>query len=669
MKRLFFAIGLMCLASVGWAKTVHVADGDTEALRQTLVAVSEGSLASSADDPVAIHLASKGAYAVRTTKGAGNWPVSIRGHVVIYGHDAKIFNDGYFSSSHDNTSLFHVTKDGHLSMKNLKVSHAVDAIVNHGTLSLEFVRLADNLSDTNAKQIETASGSALRNYGKASIVDSVIKQNRKVWYGQSYHTVFGAAIANHGVLTINRSYFHKNYLQDGGWGVTKWPDNNWGADIGNHGKATITNTVFYAPERGWALQLVPELSPADGVVANGKGGEMQLTHVTFSVPSDASPSHQWRSVVNFGGRDSVRIRNSYLHRADLTQFVAEGHNIAALVSNEDAQAIGEAPVAVWPNPVFKLSLPSWPADLPALQPVGNSPLIGTANPVYCPMVDVRGEVRGNLCDVGAFKAAKPDGWLKNTDGLSGSWVIEGVENEKKGVLVEALADGRMQVFVFDYEGHEKYTQNWYVGSGQVDSGVFKHTMSAAARGFGVGFGSALNLGETWVDKQPLTLAFDDCLNATMLWKEKTLRLKRLTMPAGINPDCQQPSTAQSTFSSSKKIDLGISGSWYPPSNSGQGFFVEVLTDGSVQAFFFGYDQKKEQIHIAPLFTIGNGVIDGDTVRLKSYSVNQEKQLTNWGTMTLKFNSCNDAEVWFDGVDGKDYLKLKRLTSWAGNACK
>jgi hypothetical protein len=42
--------------------------------------------------------------------------------------------------------------------------------------------------------------------------------------------------------------------------------------------------------------------------------------------------------------------------------------------------------------------------------------------------------------------------------------------------------------------------------------------------------------------------------------------------------------AQESFS----IDSGVSGSWYTPSRSGEGFFIEALADGEVLIYWFTY---------------------------------------------------------------------------------
>ena len=93
------------------------------------------------------------------------------------------------------------------------------------------------------------------------------------------------------------------------------------------------------------------------------------------------------------------------------------------------------------------------------------------------------------------------------------------------------------------------------------------------------------------------------------------------------------------------ITSGISGTWYNPARSGEGFMVDVAKDGVVVVSFYTYDTQGQQMWI-----IGVGTVNGNVFELDFeitdggiYGSAFDPLLVNhypWGTGTFTFSSCN-----------------------------
>ena len=121
---------------------------------------------------------------------------------------------------------------------------------------------------------------------------------------------------------------------------------------------------------------------------------------------------------------------------------------------------------------------------------------------------------------------------------------------------------------------------------------------------------------------------------------------------------------------------GITGSWYLPAQSGHGFNVEVLPNNGFLAFWYVYDNSGNN-----LWLVGQGTYAGDTATMDAYQgtggmfpPNFDKTKivrTKWGTLTMKFTDCNNANVqWAPIIPSypNGSMDLVRLTSVNGLAC-
>ncbi len=126
---------------------------------------------------------------------------------------------------------------------------------------------------------------------------------------------------------------------------------------------------------------------------------------------------------------------------------------------------------------------------------------------------------------------------------------------------------------------------------------------------------------------------------------------------------------------SSLVDGGFSGSWYNPERSGHGLVIEITNSSSgtqavVSWYHYAPDGSGDQVWL-----IGNGPVVGDTaiVELNQTSGavfgegfnSNDVNITNWGQVRIKFNSCTQATLSYDSLVegfGSGTEPLTRLTS-------
>ncbi len=127
------------------------------------------------------------------------------------------------------------------------------------------------------------------------------------------------------------------------------------------------------------------------------------------------------------------------------------------------------------------------------------------------------------------------------------------------------------------------------------------------------------------------------------------------------------------------IARGITGSWYNPAQSGQGFNVEVLPGNTFVAFWYVFDDTGKN-----LWLTGAGGYGGNSVTLNMTATSggafppafdPTKIARNpWGTLTLTFSDCNNAVASWTSNDATQLrfpngtMPIKRLTSVDTLAC-
>jgi hypothetical protein len=126
------------------------------------------------------------------------------------------------------------------------------------------------------------------------------------------------------------------------------------------------------------------------------------------------------------------------------------------------------------------------------------------------------------------------------------------------------------------------------------------------------------------------------------------------------------------------IGPGFTGSWFDPTQSGQGLMLEVLSDNRLLAFWFSFNPAGDQ----QAWFGGVGNYSGNTATITGVALptggrwipnfDQNAIVLNpWGTLTFTFTDCNHGKVDFSSLSGygSGSMNLTRLTLPAGLTCQ
>lgn len=111
----------------------------------------------------------------------------------------------------------------------------------------------------------------------------------------------------------------------------------------------------------------------------------------------------------------------------------------------------------------------------------------------------------------------------------------------------------------------------------------------------------------------------------------------------------------------------LTGSWYDPATSGQGFAIHKINETSGIVYFYGFDNNQ-----SPLWLVGTWsqpLLPGEPIELKMeqvsggtfFRVNPEEVVREfWGTLLLELQSCGKAYAELNGLDGKQVFFMDQL---------
>jgi hypothetical protein len=255
--------------------------------------------------------------------------------------------------------------------------------------------------------------------------------------------------------------------------------------------------------------------------------------------------------------------------------------------------------------------------------------------------------------------------------ISGSW-FDPAQNGQ-GMFIEALGGGRIQAYWFSYDFQDR--QRWFVGLGQRDGNMVRiDTITTRGGQFGLDHDPVRVQRISW---GAIEITFQTCNRAWVSYESSigfgsgSFEMRRLTFVDGL--DCGDAAPV-GVFSSRGVIDGAISGSWFNPALDGQGFAVEAIGNGLLQAYAFTYDEGGGQRWLAGLGRITGASAALDTLtteggRFATPVVVAPVRRIPWGTITFTFVSCNSGEVILDGVHGKFAIPVTRLTQLERRVCQ
>jgi len=303
--------------------------------------------------------------------------------------------------------------------------------------------------------------------------------------------------------------------------------------------------------------------------------------------------------------------------------------------------------------------------------LAGSPAIDAADDSVCAAepvnnLDQRGELRpadGDMdgfanCDIGAFER-QAEATPIDYD-ITGSWFNPATDGQ--GFSIEVVPAGDVLAaywFTYSVDGS---AQMWLQGAGAIDVDVAQVPLQELTGGKFVD-----PMPPTRIDWGTVTVRFFSDSSGEAIYESPVdgvngvIPIQRGTPPiACIEADAPPAET----------IDARFTGSWYDPTNNGQGLSLEVIPERSILVvYWFTYTVDGP----AQMWLQGAGPITGDTATVElarpiggQFDDEREPSRPVWGTMTIGFDTSTSGEVSYnsplDGVSGT--FPIQRITPQA-----
>jgi hypothetical protein len=257
---------------------------------------------------------------------------------------------------------------------------------------------------------------------------------------------------------------------------------------------------------------------------------------------------------------------------------------------------------------------------------------------------------------------------------SGSWFNP--ERNGEGFVVQVIPGGRAVVTWFTYPPlGEQGSQAWLIGTGDAsdDRIVIGEMVRPAGAVFGPGFDPADVVRAPWGS---LEIVFEDCSRAAATWNGPPafgsggMELVRLSSIDDVTCD-------PAAVPEPDRVVSGRSGAWYDPGHDGEGWMLEMLSDGRMVAYWFTYDDQGKQA-----WMIGEGTAEGRTLWVEDMLITggarfgtdfdrQDVELHSWGSFGFLFEECTAGIMRYASTDprfGAGALQPVQLAGLALTDC-
>ena len=210
---------------------------------------------------------------------------------------------------------------------------------------------------------------------------------------------------------------------------------------------------------------------------------------------------------------------------------------------------------------------------------------------------------------------------------------------------------------------------WMLGVGTVNDNTIDfedvHTTSGAL------FGTLFDTNDVVItDVGQAMINFNKCDKSVLTYDFPTLDSSEINL----NKDMEIP--GNECDNNAKALPNGISGSWYEPERSGEGFTVYLFNEGKTQmatVTWYTYDENGAQLAVS-----GTGPVTENTINVTQMVQYTGANLfsgtpvqTIMGTLSMSWDDCHNAIVNYDfsmGNLGTGQLNLNQLTVLDGTQC-
>ena len=257
-------------------------------------------------------------------------------------------------------------------------------------------------------------------------------------------------------------------------------------------------------------------------------------------------------------------------------------------------------------------------------------------------------------------------------GTSSAWFDPARNGE--GFMLEILADNRAVMYWFTY--NTEGAQDWYIAQGEIRGNriLFPELMQVSGGEFGPDFDPE-KVTRTVVGSA--SFIFSSCDSGAMEWlidedgdsrRHGRMNVTRITRVMGL--ECGRPMGPP-------EIPEGqLSGSWYDPTHSGEGYVLEVLIDRSVLVYWFSFDPQGNR-----RWFFGTGEILGDTMVFSDMFTTlggifgddfdpESVEVNPWGSLELELLCDTGVARFTPSEEGfpAGTLDLTRITFLEGLSC-
>jgi hypothetical protein len=246
-------------------------------------------------------------------------------------------------------------------------------------------------------------------------------------------------------------------------------------------------------------------------------------------------------------------------------------------------------------------------------------------------------------------------------GITASWYDQ--DHDGEGFLIELLEHDRAVMYWFTYD--EAGNQDWYVATGTVKGNriEFPKLKQASGGEFGPGFDPEAVTREV---VGSASFIWSACDTGTMSYwigpRHGRMQLERVTNVLGL--DCGQPPMQP------LPEYAPLSGAWYDPTHDGEGYLVEVLSDGRAVVYWFSYDTEGNRRWFYDAGSVVDGRLVFDEMKTTSGGIfgpdfdPVSVERTPWGTLELDLD-CNGGTATYNSTEegfGAGVLNVTRLTA-------
>ena len=278
------------------------------------------------------------------------------------------------------------------------------------------------------------------------------------------------------------------------------------------------------------------------------------------------------------------------------------------------------------------------------------------------------------CDRGSYEV---QGGLDLTNAQSGLYFD--VDRSGEGIIVEMLGNSTALVTMFTYNPN-KTDLMWFIGIGKIvgNSIVIDELQRTSGGVFGSAFdadaivrtnigGMSIIFSDCNSKENPGRLVFEAEFEFANELENLLVKNKRLSQLLACTNQSQTNSMT------------GRSGSFYDSQRSGEGVFVEVLSNGQAVVIFYTYTPDGKQfwflssdVQINGNTITANMVYPASTTGFGSEFNPSEVDLQPWGTIILEYQpGCNAVNISYNSTVngfGSGNLNYTRLTQPAGTTC-